>query len=79
MKHLLHTSLLLIFTTDFTCNKKKIYSTIKRVGQYYEHDFDKVEIDKVLLTDFSTDFNCFLHDVLVAKLGAYRFDNNPLR
>ena len=39
---------------------------------------DKKEVCGAILTDLSKAFYCISHDLLIAKLKAYGFDQNPL-
>ena len=39
---------------------------------------DKKEVCGAILTDLSKAFDCISHDLLIAKLNAYRFDLNAL-
>ena len=39
---------------------------------------DKKEVCGAILTDLSKAFDCISHDLLIAKLNAYRFDRNAL-
>ena len=39
---------------------------------------DKKMFSGVLLTDQSKTFDCLVHDLLIAKLNAYGFDQNSL-
>ena len=40
---------------------------------------DKGGVSGAILTDLSKVFDCILHDLLIAKLAAYGFDNQSLR
>ena len=46
--------------------------------EYIRKHLDKGLFSGMLLTDLSKDFDCLVHDLLIAKLHAYGFDYNAL-
>ena len=64
------------YFSKFKCGFRKGYSThqclIALIGKW-ESAVDSGKSFAALLTDLSKAFDCFLHEVLVAKLNAYDF------
>ena len=70
------------FLSPFLCGFRKGYSTqhcLALMIDRWQKSMDKGEIAAALLTDLSKAFDCLNHELLIAKLEAYGFDNSSLQ
>ena len=68
--------------SPFLCGFQKDYSMqqclMVRI-ENFKKDLDKRLLAGAILTDLSKAFDCLKHDLLIAKLNAYGFDNSSLK
>ena len=67
--------------SKYQCGFRQGYNTqycLLMMVEKWKEVFDKSGLDGALLTDLSKSFDCIKHDLLIAKLAAYRFDSHSL-
>ena len=61
---------------------RRNYSTqhvLLRLIENWRHCLDKNKVVGAVLTDLSKAFDCLLHELLIAKLEAYSFNENTIK
>ena len=66
-----------IFLTGFHKNHNTQHSLLK-ILELWTEDLDKGKSAGAIFMDLSKSLNTLNHDLLIAKLEAYRFSENPL-
>ena len=67
--------------SKFQCGFRKGFSPqncLLYIRENWKESLDQDGRYGALLTDLSTAFDCIIHDLLIAKLQAYGFDNDSL-
>ena len=75
-------NILNLFLSKYNCGFRKGYSAehcLLSMLEKWKSAIDNKKMFGALLTDLSKAFNCLSHDLLIAKLNAYRFNIAALR
>ena len=70
------------YLSPFLCDFRKDYSTqecLTVIIESFKKALDKRLLAGAILTDLSKAFDCLKHDLLIAKLNAYGFDNSSFK
>ena len=70
------------YLSPFLCGFWKDYSTQRCLTvmiKNFKNPLDKRLLAGAILTNLSKAFDCLKHDLLIAKLNAYGFDNSSLK
>ena len=70
------------FLKELLCGFRKAHSTqhaLFKLLQVWQKELDNSGFIGTILMDMSKAYDCLLHDLLIAKLGAYVLDTSSLR